>query len=64
MDSVYQIRLEIATKICIAYPDLFRKVLNSREDLVEGEQQTTAYRVLGSILKMNPSIAAVLKLYN
>ena len=60
---LYLTRLEIAVKICGAYPGLFRKVLLSREDLVNGEQQTTAYHALRGILENNPSIKEVLKIY-
>jgi len=57
------LRTEIAVKICEADPLLYSKVKMNRYDLCENEEEKTRYRVLQKLIRIEPSIKAVLEFY-
>jgi hypothetical protein len=61
-ETLRKIRLEIAVKICMTYPDLYRKIV-SHSDIFKDDKEREAYRVLEELLKCDATLKYTISYY-
>jgi hypothetical protein len=61
-DELRQIRIELAVKTCMSFPNLAREIIENKPFYVKPSEMV-AFRVLKDLLKLEPSIKHLLKFY-
>jgi hypothetical protein len=61
-DELRQVRIEVAIRTCMNFPDLAMKLIDNKPQLIKKNEEF-AYKVLKKLMRVEPCIKHILKFY-